>query len=116
MADHTAVKGDIPARELTVADDTLGKVADFLPTTELEPAERNTLDKSQAMWHGQSHTPRVTAVHRHLLTCKVPNPPGRPLIRQLKVLRHIGDKAQGAAPAHPAARLHRTDPHTAASR
>ncbi|MFH9425729.1 hypothetical protein [Streptomyces sp. NPDC017529] len=48
-----------------------GKVADFLRTTELEPAERTALNQGVAVRRGQGYTLRVTAapaVHRQLLT------------------------------------------------
>ncbi|MFD5392458.1 hypothetical protein ACFWMG_47620 [Streptomyces sp. NPDC127074] len=47
-----------------------GKVADFLRTTDLEPAERATLDQGVTVRRGQGYTLRVTAVpatHRRLL-------------------------------------------------
>ncbi|MEU1948855.1 hypothetical protein ACFW95_45950 [Streptomyces sp. NPDC059474] len=47
-----------------------GKVADFLRTTDLEPAERATLDQGVTVRRGQGYTLRVTAVpsmHRGLL-------------------------------------------------
>ncbi|MGV4988101.1 hypothetical protein ACVB8X_28635 [Streptomyces sp. NRAIS4] len=47
-----------------------GKVADFLRTTELEPAERAALDQGATVRRGQGYTLRVTAVpdmHRQLL-------------------------------------------------
>lgn len=56
--------------ELLVTLDMPGKVADFLPTTELEPAERIALDQGATVRRGQSYTLRVTAVpavHRKLL-------------------------------------------------
>ncbi|GAA2724771.1 MULTISPECIES: hypothetical protein [Streptomyces] len=45
------------------------EVADFLRTTELEPAERAALDQGVTVRRGQGYTLRVTApaVHRRLL-------------------------------------------------
>ncbi|WP_404955455.1 hypothetical protein [Streptomyces sp. 147326] len=52
-----------------------GKVADFLRTAELEPAERATLDQGITVRRGQGYTLRVTAVlavHLQLLDlCQV---------------------------------------------
>ncbi len=45
LPDHTAIEEDSPAPELPVALDMPGKVADFLRTTELDPAERDALDQ-----------------------------------------------------------------------
>ncbi|MFF5277207.1 hypothetical protein [Streptomyces sp. NPDC000133] len=47
-----------------------GKVADFLRTADLEPAERDALDQGVAVRRGQGYTLRVSAVpavHRRLL-------------------------------------------------
>ncbi|WP_331726012.1 hypothetical protein [Streptomyces sp. NBC_01012] len=47
-----------------------GKVADYLRTTELEPAERAALDQGVTVRRGQGYTLRVSAapaVHRGLL-------------------------------------------------
>ncbi|MFE0448594.1 hypothetical protein [Streptomyces fungicidicus] len=47
-----------------------GKVADYLRTTELEPAERAALDQGTTVRRGQGYTLRVSAVsavHRGLL-------------------------------------------------
>ncbi|WP_230211002.1 hypothetical protein [Streptomyces kaniharaensis] len=47
-----------------------GKVADFLRTAELEPAERTALDHGVTVRRGQGYTLRVSAtpaVHRQLL-------------------------------------------------
>ncbi|MFE9606875.1 recombinase family protein [Streptomyces hokutonensis] len=67
---HTGVDLDTPAPELPVLLDMPGKVADFLRTAELEPAERTVLDQGMAVRRGQGYTLRVTAipaVHRQLL-------------------------------------------------
>jgi hypothetical protein len=68
--EHTATEEDIPAPELPVALDMPGKVADFLRTTELDPAERAALDQGVTVRRGQGYTLRVTAapsVHRQFL-------------------------------------------------
>ncbi|TWG06438.1 hypothetical protein [Streptomyces brevispora] len=47
-----------------------GKVADFLRTAELEPAERTALDRGATVRRGQGCTPRVSAfpaAYRQLL-------------------------------------------------
>ncbi|MER6256830.1 recombinase family protein [Streptomyces sp. NPDC001584] len=71
LPDHAATTEDAPAPELPVTLDMPGKVADFLRTTELEPAERAALDQGATVRRGQGYTLRVTAapaVHRQLLT------------------------------------------------
>ncbi|WP_308013659.1 recombinase family protein [Streptomyces beigongshangae] len=70
LPDHAAVEEDAPAPELPVTLDMPGKVADYLHTTELEPAERAALDQGVTVRRGQGYTLRVTtvpAVHRQLL-------------------------------------------------
>ncbi|MFV5997241.1 recombinase family protein [Streptomyces sp. NPDC056231] len=70
LPEHTAVDQDAPAQELPVLLDMPGKVADFLRTTELEPAERAALDQGVTVRRGQGYTLRVSAilaVHRQLL-------------------------------------------------
>ncbi|MGW0390615.1 recombinase family protein [Streptomyces sp. NPDC003042] len=71
MPDHAVIEHeDVPASELPVTLDMPGKVADFLRTTELEPAERAALDHGVTVRRGQGYTLRVTAVpamHRGLL-------------------------------------------------
>ncbi|MGC0239544.1 hypothetical protein [Arthrobacter sp. SD76] len=70
MPDHTAIEEDVPAPELPVTLDMPGKVADFLRTTELEPAERAALNQGVTVRRGQGYTLRITAVpavHRQLL-------------------------------------------------
>ncbi|MFJ8547221.1 recombinase family protein [Streptomyces sp. NPDC093586] len=61
---------DAPALELPVVLDMPGKVADFLRTANLEPAERAVLDQGVTVRRGQGYTLRVSAlpaVHRQLL-------------------------------------------------
>ncbi|MGY0067135.1 recombinase family protein [Streptomyces sp. QTS137] len=70
MPDHTAIEEDIPAPELPVTLDMPGKVADFLRSAELEPAERAALDQGVTVRRGQGYTLRVSAVpavHRQFL-------------------------------------------------
>ncbi|WP_415958272.1 recombinase family protein [Streptomyces sp. 021-4] len=70
LPEHTAIEEHAPAPELPVALDMPGKVADYLRTTELEPAERAALDQGVAVRRGQGYTLRVSAtlaVHRQLL-------------------------------------------------
>ncbi|MFK4600467.1 recombinase family protein [Streptomyces pristinaespiralis] len=70
LPDHTASEEDAPAPELPVTLDMPGKVADYLRTTELEPAEHAALDQGTTVRRGQGYTLRVSAVpavHRGLL-------------------------------------------------
>ncbi|WP_232249685.1 hypothetical protein [Streptomyces sp. HB-N217] len=70
LPEHTAGDPGVPAPELPVALDMPGKVADYLRTTELEPAERAALDQGVTVRRGQGYTLRVSAVpavHRVLL-------------------------------------------------
>ncbi|MGW2461819.1 resolvase [Streptomyces sp. NPDC001761] len=71
MPEHTtASHEDAPAPELPVTLDMPGKVADFLRTTELEPAERAALDHGVTVRRRQGYTLRISAVpavHRGLL-------------------------------------------------
>ncbi|MFI9366943.1 resolvase [Kitasatospora sp. NPDC053057] len=63
LPDHAASEREnIPAPELPVTLDMPGKVADFLRTAELEPAERTALDQGVTVRRGQGYTLRVTAV------------------------------------------------------
>ncbi|MFF1650977.1 recombinase family protein [Streptomyces sp. NPDC058240] len=71
LPDHTATTEDAPTPELPVTLDMPGKIADFLRTAELEPAERAALDQGVVVRRGQGYTLRVTAVpavHHRLLT------------------------------------------------
>ncbi|MFE1790890.1 hypothetical protein ACFW7J_21260 [Streptomyces sp. NPDC059525] len=70
LPDRTASEEAAPAPELPVTLDMPGKVADYLRTTELEPAERAALDQGVIVRRGQGYTLRVSAapaVHRQLL-------------------------------------------------
>lgn len=70
LPEHTAAEPGAPAPELPVVLDMPGKVADFLRATELEPAERATLDQGVTVRRGQGYTLRIKAVpaiHRRLL-------------------------------------------------
>ncbi|GAA2595932.1 resolvase [Streptomyces axinellae] len=71
LPEHTTADHEgTPAPELPVTLDMPGKVADFLRTTELEPAERAALDQGATVRRGQGYTLRVSAipaVHRRLL-------------------------------------------------
>ncbi len=70
-AEHTAAgHEDAPPPELPITLDMPGKVADFLRTTELEPAERAALDHGVTVRRGRRYTLRIStvpAVHRGLL-------------------------------------------------
>ncbi|MFF1913908.1 recombinase family protein [Streptomyces sp. NPDC058239] len=70
LPDHTPTEEDAPASDLPVTLDMPCKVADYLRTTELEPAERAALDQGAPVRRGQGYTLRVSAapgVHRQLL-------------------------------------------------
>ncbi|MFC9407378.1 recombinase family protein [[Kitasatospora] papulosa] len=70
LPEHTTSEEDAPAPELPVTLDMPGKVADFLRTAELEPAEQAALDQGMTVRRGQGYTLRVTAapaIHRQLL-------------------------------------------------
>ncbi|WP_406457874.1 recombinase family protein [Streptomyces sp. NBC_00876] len=70
LPEYTAVDTGAPAQELPVVLDMPGKIADFLRATDLEPAERATLDQGVTVRRGQGYTLRITAapaVHRQLL-------------------------------------------------
>ncbi|MFJ2893547.1 recombinase family protein [Streptomyces sp. NPDC087218] len=70
LPDHTDSEEGPPVLELPVTLDMPGKVADYLRTTELEPAERAALDQGMTVRRGQGYTLRVSAVpavHRQLL-------------------------------------------------
>ncbi|MER7870573.1 recombinase family protein [Streptomyces sp. SID8376] len=70
LPEHSVIEEDALAPELPVTLDMPGKVADYLRTTELEPAERAALDQGTTVRRGQGYTLRVSAVpavHRGLL-------------------------------------------------
>ncbi|MFH8983372.1 recombinase family protein [Streptomyces varsoviensis] len=70
LPEHTAGDPGVPAPELPVVLDMPGKVADFLRSAELKPAERAALDQGVTVRRGQGHTLRVSAVpavHRQFL-------------------------------------------------
>ncbi|MGW1190861.1 hypothetical protein [Streptomyces sp. NPDC002559] len=85
LPDRSTAEEDAPAPELPVTLDMPGKVADYLRTTELEPAERAALDQGTTVQRGQGYTLRVTAipaVHRRFLARCQPldGGPGVPVI------------------------------------
>ncbi|MEH6374306.1 resolvase [Streptomyces sp. KLMMK] len=70
MPEHVAGHQDASTPELRVVVDMPGKVADFLRTADLDPAERATLDQGVTVRRGTGYTLRITAapaVHRQLL-------------------------------------------------
>ncbi|MFJ8888767.1 recombinase family protein [Streptomyces sp. NPDC102402] len=70
LPEYTAAAPDTSTPALPVVLDMPGKVADFLRATELDPAERTTLDQGVTVRREQGYTLRVTAVpaiHRRLL-------------------------------------------------
>ncbi|MFH8837257.1 recombinase family protein [Streptomyces sp. NPDC017868] len=67
LPDHTADEENAPAPKLPATLDIPGKVADYLRTTEPEPAEHAALAQETTVRRGQGHTPRASAapgVHR----------------------------------------------------
>ncbi|MFH8619969.1 resolvase [Streptomyces sp. NPDC017979] len=62
VPEHAAASEDSPAPKVLVTLDVPGKVADFLRTAELEPAERAALDQGVTVRRSQGCTLRVTAV------------------------------------------------------
>ncbi|WP_260470593.1 resolvase [Streptomyces sp. RP5T] len=74
LPDHAAAEESAPAPELPVTLDMPGKVADYLRTTDLEPAERAALDQGTTVRRGQGYTLRVSAVpavhHQFLARCQ----------------------------------------------
>lgn len=75
MPEHIAGgQEDVPVPELPVTLDIPGKVADFLRSTELEPAERAALDQGVTVRRGQGYTLRVSTAsavpHRLLDRCQ----------------------------------------------
>lgn len=107
LPDHTATTEDAPTRELPVTLDMPGKVADFLRTTELEPAEQAALDHGVTVRRGQGYTLRVTAVpavHRQLLARCQPldGAQGVPVIpAQRKARREYENRVGTLAPIGP---------------
>lgn len=81
LPEHTTDgQEDVPAPELPVTVDMPGKVANFLRTAELEPAERAALDQGVTVRRGQGYTLRVSttpAIHRQLLARCQPLDGGR---------------------------------------
>ncbi|MFC8704501.1 recombinase family protein [Streptomyces anulatus] len=70
LPEHTADEKDVLAPEQPVTLDMPGKVADFLRSADLEPAERAALDQGATVRRGRGYTLRMTAVpavHRQLL-------------------------------------------------
>ncbi|MEV5787261.1 hypothetical protein AB0L42_40795 [Streptomyces sp. NPDC052287] len=93
--------------ELPVALDMPGKIADFLRTAELEPAEQTALDHGMTVRRGQGYTLRVSAVpavHRQLLACCQPldGGEGAPVFpAQRKARREHENRVSTLAPTGP---------------
>ncbi|MFE0732973.1 recombinase family protein [Streptomyces antibioticus] len=104
LPDHTASEEGTPAVELPVTLDMPGKVADYLRTTELEPAERAALDQGMTVRRGQGYTLRVSAVpavHRQLLARCQPLDGGQGLPAvptQRKARREYENRVSALAP------------------
>ncbi|MFI9155693.1 recombinase family protein [Streptomyces sp. NPDC053367] len=107
LPDHTAAEEHAPAPELLVTLDMPGKVADFLRTADLEPAERAALDQGAVVRRGQGYTLRVTAVpivHRRLLALCQPldGGQGTPAVpAQRKARREYKNRVSALAPTGP---------------
>ncbi|MFD9142732.1 recombinase family protein [[Kitasatospora] papulosa] len=104
MPEHTAGTEDtsVPVPELPVTLDMPGKVADFLRTAGLEPAERAALNCGVTVRRGQGYTLRVSAipsVHRGLLThCQPLNGTGTSAIpAQRKARREYENRVNALA-------------------
>ncbi|MEU3937803.1 hypothetical protein AB0E85_38135 [Streptomyces sp. NPDC029044] len=106
MPDHTAAHPEgIPTPQRPVTLDMPGKVADFLRTTDLEPAERAAaLDQGLTVRRDQGCTLRITAspaIHRQLLDrCQpldgTPDTPAIPA--QHKSRREYGSRVSALTP------------------
>ncbi|RII06868.1 hypothetical protein DSC45_35205 [Streptomyces sp. YIM 130001] len=94
LPEHTATEEDAPAPELPVTLDVPGKFADYLRTSELEPAERAALDQGRPYGASGLHPARQRHPRRT-------SPAPRPLCQPL-------DGGQGA-PAVPAQRKARRE-------
>ncbi|MDI1453628.1 hypothetical protein NHG22_07335 [Streptomyces sp. ATE26] len=108
LPNHTAIEQEeIPAPELSATLDMPGKVADFLRTVDLEPAERAALDQGVTVRRGQGHTLRVTAVpavhHRLLSRCQpLDGGPGAPVVpAQRKARREYENRVSTLASTGP---------------
>jgi transposase-like protein len=107
LPEYTAADPGAPAPELPVVLDMPGKVADFLRTADLEPAERATLDQGVSVRRGQGYTLRVSAapaIHRRLLDLCQPldgTPPGSTTVpAQRKARREYANRVSALeAPA-----------------
>nr|WSZ99870.1 resolvase [Streptomyces sp. NBC_00857] len=71
LPDHTGVEDDIPAPELLVTLDMPGKVADFVRSADLEPAERAASD------HDRSQRQRLCRCSRGRSTAGTHMAPGQ---------------------------------------
>ncbi|WP_399880018.1 resolvase [Streptomyces sp. BBFR51] len=85
LPEYTAADPDALAAESPVVLDLPGKVADFLRASDLDDAERATLDQGVTVRRGQGYTLRVTAtpaIHRRLLDLCHPldGTPGTPAV------------------------------------
>jgi DNA invertase Pin-like site-specific DNA recombinase len=107
LPDHSAIDEGSPVPELPVTLDMPGKVADYLRTTELEPAERAALDEGQAVRRGTGYTLRVSAVpavHRQLLDRCQPldgGPGTQAVPAQRKARREYENRVSTLAPTGP---------------
>ncbi|GAA2593324.1 recombinase family protein [Actinomadura fulvescens] len=107
MPNHTATadQQNAPAPELPVTLDMPGKVADFLRTAELEPAERAALDHGVTVRRGQGYTLRISAtsaIHRQLLAHCQPStaaPRATPAIPAQRKARREYENRVNALPA-----------------
>ncbi|MFC9817486.1 hypothetical protein ACFVJM_36180 [Streptomyces virginiae] len=54
LPEHTVIEEDTPVSEQSATLDMPGKVADFLRTTELEPADRAAFDQGTTVPRGQA--------------------------------------------------------------
>ncbi|GAA0443397.1 hypothetical protein ABZ951_21600 [Streptomyces sp. NPDC046215] len=105
LPDHADSEEGPPLLELPVTLDMPGKVADYLRTTELEPAERAALDQGVTVRRGgQGYTLRVSAfpaVHRLLLARCQPLDGGRVFPQCQPSARPAASTRTGSAHSRP---------------
>ena len=103
LPDQAAIEENSPVPELPVTLDMPGKVADFLRSTELDPAERDALDQGVTVRRGQGYTLRVSAVpavHLGLLARCQPPTAALALRRFRPSARPAASTRTASAPSH----------------
>ncbi|WP_311137408.1 hypothetical protein [Streptomyces sp. I6] len=104
LPDHAAIEEDAPSPELPVALDMPGKLADYLRTTELEPAERAALGQGTTVRRGQA-TPCASAPPPPYTASSSPaasrSTAARASLRYRLSARPAASTRTGSAPSHP---------------